>query len=253
MTMATTQAHAPVSTIRASTQRPHCPSRTHSLHFASKPSNFAKFAKTSFSFEPSKIRPITTPRATPSSSPPTTFHGQCYVLGDNIDTDQIIPAEHLTLVPSKPDEYKKLGSFSFSGLPSSLYPIPFIQPGTDSTQYAIIIAGANFGCGSSREHAPVALGAAGVRAVVAESYARIFFRNSVATGEVYPLELEQEGVNKQCTTGDIVTVDLERNVFINHTKGKEFVLKPIGDAGPVIDAGGIFAYARKTGMISSVV
>ena len=58
--------------------------------------------------------------------------------------------------------------------------------------------------------------------------------------------------NKQCTTGDIVTVDLGKNLLINHTKGKEFVLKPIGDAGPVIDAGGIFAYARKTGMISSV-
>jgi 3-isopropylmalate/(R)-2-methylmalate dehydratase small subunit len=174
------------------------------------------------------------------------------VLGENIDTDQIIPAEHLTLVPSKPDEYKKLGSFAFSGLPSSLYPIPFIEPGTGSTQYSIIIAGANFGCGSSREHAPVALGAAGVQAVVAESYARIFFRNSVATGEVYPLELDQEGVNKQCTTGDTVTVDLGKNLLINHTKGKEFVLKPIGDAGPVIDAGGIFAYARKTGMISSV-
>ncbi|KAJ4755585.1 3-isopropylmalate dehydratase small subunit 3 [Rhynchospora pubera] len=253
--MATTLSsiQAPVSTICASSQRPHCPTGTQSLLFVSKPSNYTIFAKTSYSFKPSKIRPITAPRATPSSSPPTTFHGQCYVLGDNIDTDQIIPAEHLTLVPSKPDEYKKLGSFAFSGLPTSLYPIPFIQPGTDSTQYPIIIAGANFGCGSSREHAPVALGAAGVRAVVAESYARIFFRNSVATGEVYPIELEHEGVNKQCTTGDIVTVDLERNVFINHTKGKEFVLKPIGDAGPVIDAGGIFAYARKTGMISSVV
>lgn len=88
--------------------------------------------------------------------------------------------------------------------------------------------------------------------MVAESYARIFFRNSVATGEVYPLELELEGVNKQCSTGDVVTIDLGKNLLINHTKGKEFVLKPIGDAGPVIDAGGIFAYARKTGMISSV-
>ncbi|KAF3323214.1 3-isopropylmalate dehydratase small subunit 3-like protein [Carex littledalei] len=250
--MATTQAHAPVSTIRASFQRLHSPTKTQLVHFASNPFIFAKFGKTSFSYKPSTIKPLTTPRATPSSSSPTTFHGQCYVLGDNIDTDQIIPAEHLTLVPSKTDEYKKLGSFAFSGLPSSLYPIPFIEPGTDSTRYSIIIAGANFGCGSSREHAPVALGAAGVRAVVAESYARIFFRNSVATGEVYPLELELEGVNKQCSTGDVVTIDLGKNLLINHTKGKEFVLKPIGDAGPVIDAGGIFAYARKTGMISSV-
>ncbi|KAJ3697795.1 hypothetical protein LUZ61_001501 [Rhynchospora tenuis] len=249
--MATTQAPVPVSTIRASSQRLQCPIKTHSLHFATNSSNFDKLVKASLSLKQSRKKTLTIPHATPSSSPspPTTFHGQCYVLGDNIDTDQIIPAEHLTLVPSKPDEYKKLGSFAFSGLPSSLYPIPFIEPGTDSTQYLIIIAGANFGCGSSLEHAPVALGAAGVQAVVAESYARTFFRNSLATGAVYPLELEQEGVNKQCTTGDIVTVDLERNVFINHTKGKEFVLKPIGDAGPVIAAGGMFAYARKTGMI----
>ncbi|KAJ4815257.1 3-isopropylmalate dehydratase small subunit 3 [Rhynchospora pubera] len=169
--MAATQTPVPLFAVRSSSQVFHCPARTHPLHFAS---NSSKFAKASLSLRQSRIKNLTTPRATPSSSsPPTTFHGQCYVLGDNIDTDQIIPAEHLTLVPSNPNEYRKLGSFSFSGLPTSLYPIPFIQPGTDSTQYPIIIAGANFGCGSSREHAPVALGAAGVRAVVAESYARI--------------------------------------------------------------------------------
>lgn len=179
------------------------------------------------------------------------FHGACYVLADNIDTDQIIPAEHLTLVPSKPDEYQKLGSLALIGLPSSLYPIPFINQGSSTTLYPIIIGGANFGCGSSREHAPVALGAAGVRAIVAESYARIFFRNSVATGEVYPVESEVAGLSKECTTGDIVTVDLGESKLVNHTTGKEYPLKPIGDAGPVIRAGGIFAYARNAGMIAS--
>ncbi|CAD6243165.1 unnamed protein product [Miscanthus lutarioriparius] len=182
---------------------------------------------------------------------PPLFHGECFVVGDNIDTDQIIPAEHLTLVPSKPDEYRKLGSFAFAGLPSAAYPTPFVAPGEESSRYAVIVGGANFGCGSSREHAPVALGAAGTRAVVAEGYARIFFRNSVATGEVYPLELTDAGAWKECKTGDVVTVDLGNSVFINHTSGKEYKLKPIGDAGPVIEAGGIFAYARKTGMIAS--
>jgi len=186
-----------------------------------------------------------------SSPSSAVFHGEVFVVGDNIDTDQIIPAEHLTLVPSKPDEYRKLGSFAFAGLPSAAYPTPFVAPGEESTRYAVIIGGANFGCGSSREHAPVALGAAGARAVVAESYARIFFRNSVATGEVYPLELTDAGAWKECKTGDVVTVDLGNSVFINHTSGKEYKLKPIGDAGPVIEAGGIFAYARKTGMIAS--
>ncbi|EPS62757.1 hypothetical protein M569_12032 [Genlisea aurea] len=181
----------------------------------------------------------------------TAFHGDCYVVGDNIDTDQIIPAEYLTLVPSKPDEYEKLGSYALIGLPSS-YRTRFIEPGAAKTKYSIVIAGDNFGCGSSREHAPVALGASGVAAVVAESYARIFFRNSVATGEVYPLESEAR-LCEECRTGDVVTVELSENdnKLINHTTGKEYKLKPIGDAGPVIEAGGIFAYARKTGMISS--
>lgn len=127
-----------------------------------------------------------------------------------------------------------------------------MDPDAYESKYSIVIGGENFGCGSSREHAPVALGAAGVKAVVAESYARIFFRNSVATGEVYPLESEGR-LCDECSTGDVVTIELGGNVLINHTTGKEHKLKPIGDAGPVIDAGGIFAYARKTGMIPSQV
>lgn len=178
------------------------------------------------------------------------FHGLCYVVGDNIDTDQIIPAEYLTLVPSNPAEYEKLGSYALIGLPSS-YETRFIDPGETKTKYKIVIGGANFGCGSSREHAPVALGAAGVAVVVAESYARIFFRNSVSTGEVYPLETDVR-ICEECRTGDTVTIELAESKLINHTTGKEYELKPIGDAGPVIEAGGIFAYARKTGMIPSL-
>ncbi|KAJ8754713.1 hypothetical protein K2173_011128 [Erythroxylum novogranatense] len=190
------------------------------------------------------------PRATPSATTTTgSFHGLCYVVGDNIDTDQIIPAEYLTLVPSNPAEYEKLGSYAMIGLPAS-YETRFIEPDEMKTKYSILIAGDNFGCGSSREHAPVALGAAGVAAVVAESYARIFFRNSVATGEVYPLESEVR-ICEECRTGDVITIELGESRLINHTTGKEYKLKPIGDAGPVIEAGGIFAYARKTGMIPS--
>ncbi|GLT91087.1 hypothetical protein SLE2022_089940 [Rubroshorea leprosula] len=205
-----------------------------------------------FAFSTPRVTAVTLRATAPSSvSAPTatTFHGLCYVVGDNIDTDQIIPAEYLTLVPSNPAEYEKLGSYALIGLPSS-YTTRFIEPNELKTKYSIIIAGANFGCGSSREHAPVALGAAGTKAVVAESYARIFFRNSVATGEVYPVESEVR-VCEECKTGDVVTVELEEggSRLINHTRGKEYMLKPIGDAGPVIEAGGIFAYARKTGMI----
>lgn len=121
------------------------------------------------------------------------------------------------------------------------------------SKYSVIIGGDNFGCGSSREHAPVCLGAAGAKAVVAESYARIFFRNCVATGEIFPLESEVR-ICDECKTGDVVTIEPKEDggsLLINHTTRKEYKLKPLGDAGPVIDAGGIFAYARKAGMIPS--
>src|ERR1700691_63737 len=89
-----------------------------------------------------------------------------YVVGDNIDTDQIIPAQYLTLVPTIPEEYEKLGAYAMAGLPDHLYPTPLVASGEMKTPYQIIIGGKNFGCGSSREHAPIALGAAGVQAVV---------------------------------------------------------------------------------------
>ncbi|CAN8284617.1 unnamed protein product [Cochlearia groenlandica] len=220
-------------------------------------SQFLKFDPAASNFKPlllskqSSSPPSFITRAAAEPQQRKTFHGLCYVVGDNIDTDQIIPAEYLTLVPSNPEEYEKLGSYALIGLPST-YKDRFVEPGETKTKYSIIIGGENFGCGSSREHAPVCLGAAGAKAVVAESYARIFFRNSVATGEVYPLDSEVR-VCDECKTGDVATVELREgdSVLINHTNGKEYRLKPIGDAGPVIDAGGIFAYARKAGMIPS--
>lgn len=170
-----------------------------------------------------------------------------YVVGDNIDTDQIIPAQYLTLVPTIPDEYEKLGTYAMVGLPDDLYPIEFIKAGMTKTEYKIVIAGRNFGCGSSREHAPIALGAAGVEAVVAESYARIFFRNSVATGELYPYEAKDRLIDS-VKTGDVATIDFDNDTI--EINGKMDQLKPMGDVRPVIDAGGLFNYARQSGMIS---
>lgn len=174
------------------------------------------------------------------------IRGAIFVLEDNIDTDQIIPAEYLTLVPSQPDEYRKLGSYALVGLPDRYG--KFIAPGEMTTAYPIIIAGENFGCGSSREHAPIALGAAGVKVVIAQSYARIFFRNCAATGELYPWE-SVERLCDRFQTGQDVSVDFENNQLINHTLEQVYSLKPLGEVGPVIEAGGIFAYARQTGMI----
>lgn len=182
---------------------------------------------------------------------PRIYEGKAFVTKDNIDTDQIIPAEYLTLVPSKVDEYEKLGSYALIGLPEGLYPERYVDPKEDvmKSEYPIIIGGKNFGCGSSREHAPIALGASGTRVIIAESYARIFFRNSIATGELYPYEVN-ERLCDEIKTGDKVSVDMDKDLLINHSSGKEYQLNPLGDAGPVIEAGGLFPYAVKTGMIN---
>jgi 3-isopropylmalate/(R)-2-methylmalate dehydratase small subunit len=174
--------------------------------------------------------------------------GRVFVVDDNIDTDQIIPAEYLTLVPSKPDEYQKLGSYAMIGLPDRYG--KFIAEGETKTPYLIIIAGENFGCGSSREHAPIALGAAGTEVVVAQSYARIFFRNCTATGELYPYE----SPTKLCdrfSTGQIAVIDFDQDTITNQATGEIFSLKSLGEVKPVIDAGGLFDYARQTGMIAA--
>jgi 3-isopropylmalate/(R)-2-methylmalate dehydratase small subunit len=178
------------------------------------------------------------------------IRGKAYVVRDNIDTDQIIPAQYLTLVPTIPDEYEKLGSYALCGLPKDQYPTRFVAEDQTKTPYAIVIAGRNFGCGSSREHAPIALGAAGCEATVAEGFARIFFRNCVATGELYPVESQQR-ICEAVHTGDEVELDLDANTLKVLKSGKVFQTKSLGDARPVIDAGGIFEYARKTGMIKA--
>lgn len=152
---------------------------------------------------------------------------------------------------TQPDEYEKLGSYAMIGLPDDLYPARYVEPDSMKTEYAIIIGGENFGCGSSREHAPVALGASGAKAVVAQSYARIFFRNCVATGELYPVETDLR-LCDELETGHEVEVDMEKDVLTDLTTGKQYNLKSLGDAGPVIDAGGIFDFARREGMIKTV-
>jgi 3-isopropylmalate/(R)-2-methylmalate dehydratase small subunit len=177
------------------------------------------------------------------------FNGPVYVVRDNIDTDQVIPAQYLNLVPTIADEYEKLGSHALCGLPESLYATRFVKPGQVDSDYPIVVAGRNFGCGSSREHAPIALGSAGCKVVLAESFARIFFRNSVATGELYPCEIT-ERLCDTLKTGDVVTVDLDAQTVTVKNTGTVYHFKPLGDVRPVVDAGGLFNYARKTGMIS---
>src|SRR5258708_4172336 len=178
------------------------------------------------------------------------FTGPVYVVGDNIDTDQIIPAQFLNLVPTIAEEYEKLGSYAMCGLPDALYPVRFIKDGQMDSDYPIVVGGRNFGCGSSREHAPIALGSANAKIVLAESFSRIFFRNCVATGELYPCECSDR-LCEILKTGDVVTVDLDAATVTTQKDGKVYPFKPLGDVRPVVDAGGLFNYARETGMMAN--
>ena len=185
------------------------------------------------------------------STPPIT--GPAYVLGDDVDTDQIIPAEYLIYDPTDPEERKMFGRYAMAGVPIANAGLPqgditFVEEGRHTSEFAIVIGGKNFGCGSSREHAPLALAEAGIKAVVAEYYARIFFRNSVNGGYVLPMETPVRLVDR-IRTGDQCTIDVDANTLTHHASGEVYHLKPVGDVKPIIDAGGVFAYARQTGML----
>ncbi len=179
--------------------------------------------------------------------------GKAYVLGDNIDTDQIIPAEHLVYSTSDTEEQKKYGHFALSGVPIEKAGLPegknsFIKDDNYLSDYKIIIGGSNFGCGSSREHAPFALQVAGVKAVIAESYARIFFRNSVDGGFLIPYESLGK-INNEIKTGDELEINLELNVLKNLSAGTEYKLNPLGSVYEIVKSGGLFNYARENKMI----
>src|ERR1035441_222348 len=177
------------------------------------------------------------------------FTGPVYVVRDNIDTDQIISAQFLNLVPTIAEEYEKLGSYALDGLPKSLYPIRYVKEGQFDSDYPIVVGGKNFGCGSSREHAPIALGSANCQLVLAESFARIFFRNCVATGELYTCDITKR-LCAALAAGGVVAGHLGAASVTVKATGKVYHFKPVGDVRPVMDAGGIFNYARQSGMIA---
>ena len=183
----------------------------------------------------------------------TIIIGKAYVLGDNIDTDQMIPAQYLSYNPSIPDERKYFGMYAMSSVPNGKAGPPdgnirFVRPNEFKSDFQIIVGGKNFGSGSSREHAPLALAEAGAKCVIAEFYARIFFRNSVNGGYLVPLESTQRLV-EQIRTGDILEVHLNEQFLLNKTTNKRHDLRPLGDVLPIIEAGGIFPYARQAGML----
>jgi 3-isopropylmalate/(R)-2-methylmalate dehydratase small subunit len=183
----------------------------------------------------------------------TVITGKAYVLGDNIDTDQIIPAQYLSYNPAIPEERKYFGMYAMSSVPDGEAGLPdghtrFVRPNEFTSDFQIVIGGKNFGCGSSREHAPLAIAEAGCKCVIAEFYARIFFRNSVNGGYLVPLESKDRLVDK-IRTGDELEVRLDKNLVINKTLNETYQLTPLGDVLPIIEAGGIFPYAKQAGML----
>ncbi|MCS7112339.1 MAG: 3-isopropylmalate dehydratase small subunit [Nitrososphaerota archaeon] len=149
-------------------------------------------------------------------------------VGDHIDTDVIIPGRYLGI--TDPSE---LGKHALEGLDPS-FPAR-LKPGV------ILVAGRNFGCGSSREEAPVALKAAGVRCIVAESFARIFYRNAINVG--LPI-VECSGIHSYTRDGDRLSVDLSSGVV--EAVGRQFRFKPLPDfILRILEDGGLTNYIRK--------
>jgi 3-isopropylmalate/(R)-2-methylmalate dehydratase small subunit len=181
------------------------------------------------------------------------IRGKAFVVGDNVDTDQIIPAEYLSYNPSDPAERKYFGRYAMSGVPveQSGLPkgrVPFVAEGAFRSEFAVIIGGRNFGCGSSRENAPLAIAEAGAKVVVAESYARIFYRNSVNGGYLIPFETSQRLVG-DISTGDELEIDCTKGMLKDVSAGVTYRLKPLGDVTDIIEAGGVFNFAKKAGML----
>lgn len=181
--------------------------------------------------------------------------GKAYVLGDDIDTDQIIPAEYLAYNPSDPEERKFFGMYCCVGVPPAQSGLPegnmkYVPEGQFTSKYPIIIGGKNFGCGSSREHAPLAFAEAGAKVVIADFYARIFYRNCVNGGYLLPMESPTRLIDGKVKTGDECSIDTLTGILTNHNTGETIQLNPLGDVKPIVDAGGVFSYARENGMIS---
>jgi len=155
--------------------------------------------------------------------------GKVLKVGDNVDTDVIIPGKYLTLT-----DPKELGKHALEGLDPSM---PSLLKDRQ-----IIVAGKNFGCGSSREHAVLALLGAGVKAVLAESFARIFYRNAINRGL---LAIEVPGIRDAVAEGEEVIVNVEETTLITAT-GKTLRFKPISkELLEIIEAGGLVESLKK--------
>lgn len=151
-------------------------------------------------------------------------HGRVHKYGNNVDTDVIIPARHLNT-----QDHKELASHCMEDIDKDF--VNKVKEGD------IMVAGDNFGCGSSREHAPIAIKASGIDCVIANTFARIFYRNSINIG--LPI-MECPEASEKIEEGDEVEVDFDTGVIRNLTKGEEYRAHPFPESiQKIIRAGGL--------------
>jgi len=157
-------------------------------------------------------------------------HGKVFKYGDNIDTDVIIPARYLNT-----QDHKELASHCMEDIDTTF--IKRVNVGD------IMVGGWNFGCGSSREHAPIAIRAAGISCVIAKTFARIFYRNAINIGLAI---LECEAASDGIDDGDEVTIDFDTGVITNVTKGETYQAEPFPPfIRDMINKGGLMASIKE--------
>ena len=160
----------------------------------------------------------------------TPIEGNCFKYSDNVDTDVIIPARYLNT-----SDEKELAMHCMEDIDANF--------SKEVKHGDIIIAGENFGCGSSREHAPISIKASGISVVIAKSFARIFFRNSINIG--LPI-LEHPTLTDEVDKGDRIFVDLTNGIVKNITKNKEYVCEKFpSEIQELIQQGGLVNYTKK--------
>ena len=148
---------------------------------------------------------------------------------DSIDTDVILPGQYLKL-----HDHNELGEHAMEGIDPNFH--------SKAKEANIIVTGKNFGCGSSREHAPIAISACGIKAVLALSFARIFYRNSVDGAYLLPIEID-ENTYASISEKDELEIDTSKNEIKNLTKNQTYAMKPFPDLiSKISEAGGLFKY-----------
>lgn len=153
-------------------------------------------------------------------------HGKVHKYGDNVDTDVIIPARHLNT-----SDHKELASHCMEDIDTEF--VKKVKQGD------IMVGGENFGCGSSREHAPIAIKASGIDCVIAKTFARIFYRNAINIG--LPI-LECPEASEKIQDGDKVSIDFDNGVITNETKGETYQALPFPDfIKDIMAKGGLIA------------